>query len=137
MKNMIIKTINERFHNDVAHITMKDKNNTEVIISRYDSFLADDVMYEVSWGFNGSCGRYCDNMEQVADVIMNFDKINNDCLKAKADMMDMVMRLQLMIEGTLEATEEDIIELRSSLSDYSKSYYNFRYRSNPKHRSEW
>lgn len=127
MKEMIIKAINERFVDDVATITMKDKNKTVVTICRRVDFLAD--FYEVSWGFNGSCGRYVDTIEEVADIIMNFDEINNDCIKNKAKMMDYVMQLQMMIEGTIKATPDEISELRSFLSDWSKDYYHIRYRT--------
>jgi hypothetical protein len=139
MTNAIIEAINARFNEDgVAKVTMK-KNNTEVYISRYEDWGVlgdDDVMYEVNWGFNNSYGKFCNTLEEVADVLIHFEEVQAKQAQEKANLLDHIMKLQLMEEGTREATEDEISELRSYVSDWSKDFYHFRYRGHS-HKREW
>ena len=64
MVNSIVKALNDRFDAEgYAHVTMKDKDKTVVTIKRYDDWDCNgSTEYEVSWGFNGSYGKFCDTI---------------------------------------------------------------------------
>ena len=139
MRNAIIEAINARFNEDgVATITMKDAAETVVTITKNDwTEWGDGINYDVTWGFNGSYGkRYLDNMEEVAEVIENFEEVRDCDCRSKAKLLDMIMELQLMEEGTKKATQDEISELRSEISDWSKDFYSFRYRAHSEKR-QW
>lgn len=131
MRNAIIEAINARFNEDgVAKITMKDAAETVVTIIKNDwTEYGDGINYDVVWGFNNSYGkRFLDSMEEVAEVIEHFEEVRDCDCRSKAKLLDMIMELQLMEEGTKEATADEISELRSEISDWSKDFYSFRYR---------
>ena len=132
MINAIVKALEERFDAEGnAKVTMKDEKNTVVYITRYEDWgiLDDDsTKYEVCWGFNNSYGKFCDTIEEVAEVLLNLKDIQAKQAQEKADLLDHIMKLQLMEEGTREATDDEISDLRSFVSDWSKDFYHFRYR---------
>ena len=129
MVNAIVKALAGRFdENGYATVVMKDAKQTEVHIQKMDGFALDSDYYEVGWGFNNSYGGYADTIEEVAEMLMNFEKVQSEQQASKAQILDLVMELQLKEEGTLEATAEEISELRSEISDWSKDFYHFRYR---------
>jgi hypothetical protein len=138
MVNSIVKALNDRFDAEgYAHVTMKDKDNTVVTIKRYDDWDCNgSTEYEVSWGFNGSYGKFCDTIEQVAELLLNFEEVQTKQAQQKAALLDNIMELQLMEEGTKKATQDEIDSLRSFVSDYSKDFYHFRYRGHCEKR-EW
>jgi hypothetical protein len=133
MINAIVKALEGRFDSEGnAKVTMKDDKNTVVYITRYEDWgvLDDDsTKYEVCWGFNNSYGRFCDTLEEVAEVLLNLKDIQAKQAQEKADLLDHIMELQLMEEGTKTATEDEISDLRSYVSDWSKDFYHFRYRA--------
>jgi hypothetical protein len=95
-----------------------------------------DDFYEVAWGWNGSFSKFCDTLEDVADLLIHFKEFEAKRAKEAKRLLDDIMKLQLMEEGTLEATEDEISELRSWVSDWSKDFYHFRYRGHS-HKREW
>lgn len=139
MKNAIIEAINARFNEDgVATITMKDAAETEVKIIKNDwTDYGDGINYDVVWGFNNSYGkRFLSSMEKVAEVIEHFEEVRDADCRSKARLLDMIMELQLMEEGTKPATQDEISELRSDISDWSKDFYSFRYRAHSE-KKQW
>ena len=129
MINAIVKALNERFNEDgLATVTMKDENKTEIKIQRIDGFPMGDDFYEVAWGFNGSYNKFCDTLEEVAELLINFKEYEAKRAKEAKRLLDDIMKLQMMEEGTIKATDEEISELRSWVSDWSKDFYSFRYR---------
>lgn len=129
MINAIVKALEGRFDADGhATVTMKNNNNTEVSIQRIDGFPMGDDFYEVAWGFNGSYNKFCDTLEEVADLLLHFDEYEAKRAKEAKRLLDDIMKLQMMEEGTIKATDEEISELRSWVSDWSKDFYHIRYR---------
>jgi len=138
MVNSIVKALSDRFDSEgYAHVTMKDKDKTVVTIKRYDDWDCNgSTEYEVSWGFNGSYGKFCDTIEKVAELLLNFEEVQTKQAQQKAALLDNIMELQLMEEGTKKATQDEIDALRSFVSDWSKDFYHFRYRGHCEKR-EW
>lgn len=130
MINAIVNELKERFNADgIAKVTMKDSKNTVVTIEHYDDWGYDGSdKYELTWGFNGSYGKFCDTLEDVANVLLNFESIQTKQAKEKADLLDYIMELQLMRRGSIQASDDEISELYSTVSDWSKDFYHFRYR---------
>lgn len=126
MINAIVKELKERFNADgIAKVTMRDSENTVVTIEKVDWYY---VCYEVTWGFNGSCSKFCDTLEDVANVLLNFESIQTRQAKEKAKLLDRIMELQLMRKGSIQASDDEVSELYNLISDWSKDFYHFRYR---------
>lgn len=130
MINAIVNELKGRFDADgIAKVTMKDSKNTVVTIERYEDFGFDGSdRYEVKWGFNNSYGKFCYTLEEVADVLLHFETVQTKQAKEKADLLDHIMELQLMRRGSIQASDDEISELYSFVSDWSKEFYHFRYR---------
>ena len=125
MKNAIVREIKRRLDAEgCATLKMKDADQTEVLVHVWD-----DDFIDVSWGFNGSYGTIgLKSLEDVADYILKFDEVYARQRAEKARLLDAIMELQMKAEGTLTASDDEIKELRSLVSDWSKDYYHIRYR---------